>query len=150
MAGESGNNLLTGSQAELQNASVSTPVAHQLILLAEDNMANILTIGDYLESHSYQVVVAHDGLEAIEKAVAVQPSVVLMDIQMPVLDGLEAIRRLRVMPSFESMPIIAFTALAMPGDRERCLEAGANEYVSKPASLKHLIKLIDGLTKQSK
>ena len=149
-AAESGNNLLTGSQAELQNASVSTPVERQLILLAEDNMANILTIGDYLESHSYQVVVAHDGLEAIEKAVAVQPSVVLMDIQMPVLDGLEAIRRLRVMPSFESMPIIAFTALAMPGDRERCLEAGANEYVSKPASLKHLIKLIDGLTKQSK
>jgi CheY-like chemotaxis protein len=70
-----------------------------------------------------------------------------MDIQMPALDGLEAIRRLRVDPRFDSTPIIALTALAMPGDRERCLEAGASEYMSKPVSLKMLIKTISDLLK---
>ena len=118
------------------------------ILLAEDNMANILTIGDYLESHGYQVVVAHNGLDAIEKAGEIQPNIILMDIQMPVLNGMEAISRLRADPRFESTPIIALTALAMPGDRERCLEAGANEYLSKPVSLKALLKTIDELLRE--
>ena len=68
-----------------------------------------------------------------------------MDIQMPVMDGLEAIRRLRAIPGFSSTPIIALTALAMPGDREMCLEAGASEYISKPASLKMLVKTISKL-----
>jgi CheY-like chemotaxis protein len=66
---------------------------------------------------------------------------------MPVLDGLEAIRRLRANSSFDSTPIIALTALAMSGDRERCLDAGANEYMSKPVSLKMLIKTINDLLK---
>jgi CheY-like chemotaxis protein len=66
----------------------------------------------------------------------------MMDIQMPVMDGLEAIHRLRMEERFTSTPIIALTALAMPGDRERCLEAGANEYLSKPISLKKLAEII--------
>lgn len=117
---------------------------HGLILLAEDNAANILTIGEYLESHEYIVVVARDGLEALEKTEAIQPDIILMDIQMPSLDGLEATRRLRANPSFAATPIIALTALAMPGDRERCLAAGANEYMSKPVKLKSLVKMIQG------
>jgi CheY-like chemotaxis protein len=117
----------------------------RLILLAEDNLSNVLTIGEYLESYEYEVVVAHDGIEAIEKAEQLNPDVILMDIQMPVMDGLEAIRQLRTNPYFIFTPIIALTALAMPGDRERCLEAGANEYVSKPASLKALQQLIENL-----
>lgn len=68
-----------------------------------------------------------------------------MDIQMPVLDGLESIRRLRQDQRFASTPIIALTALAMPGDREQCIEAGANEYMSKPVSLKSLVKTIHRL-----
>jgi signal transduction histidine kinase/DNA-binding response OmpR family regulator len=112
------------------------------VLLAEDNMANVLTIGDYLESHGYEVVTAGDGLRAIEKAEEINPDVILMDIQMLVMDGLEAIRRLRADQRFDATPIIALTALAMPGDRERCLEAGANEYMSKPVRLKKLVKLI--------
>ena len=62
---------------------------------------------------------------------------------MPEMDGVEAIRRLRAIPRFATTPIIALTALAMPGDRERCLEAGANEYLSKPVSLKVLVKTIE-------
>jgi Response regulators consisting of a CheY-like receiver domain and a winged-helix DNA-binding domain len=118
---------------------------HGVILLAEDKAANIMTIGDYLENYGFEVVVAHDGLEAIEKAEAIKPDLILMDIQMPVLDGLEAMAHLRRDPAFKSTPIIALTALAMPGDRERCLEAGANEYMSKPVSLKMLRQTIEGL-----
>ena len=70
------------------------------VLLADDNLPSILTIGEYLESHGYEVVVAHDGLEAIEKAEALHPDLILMDIQMPVMNGLEAIARLRGKRSF--------------------------------------------------
>ena len=118
---------------------------HGIILLAEDNMANILTISEYLGSHGYQVVVAHDGSEAITRAEAIQPDIILMDIQMPVVDGLEAIAHLRQNPAFSTTPIIALTALAMPGDRERCLVAGANEYLSKPVSLKTLVQTVQDL-----
>jgi CheY-like chemotaxis protein len=110
-------------------------------------MANILTIGEYLESHGYKTIKAHDGLEAIEKAEANSPDIILMDIQMPVLDGLEAIRRLRADPRFAGTPIIAATALAMPGDRERCLAAGANAYISKPINLQKLNQTIEDLLK---
>ena len=108
-------------------------------------MANTLSISEYLESHGYRVVNAHDGLEAIQLAEERKPDIILMDIQMPVMDGLKAIRRLRENPRFKSTPIIALTALAMPGDRERCLETGADEYMSKPVSLKSLRQSIEGL-----
>ena len=88
---------------------------------------------------------AADGLEAIEKAKQLRPDIVLMDISMPHMDGLEAIRRLREDPRFGSVPIVALTALAMPGDRERCLEAGATEYLSKPVDLKSLVRMLHGL-----
>ena len=70
-----------------------------------------------------------------------------MDIQMPEIDGLDATRRLRAMPAFAATPIIALTALAMSGDRERCLEAGANEYLTKPVSLKRLVEVIQHLVR---
>ena len=111
-------------------------------------MANILTIGDYLESHGFQIVVAHNGLEAIEKAEESNPDIILMDIQMPAMDGLEATRRLRENSRFVTTPIIALTALAMPGDRERCLKAGANEYMSKPVGLQRLLRTINELHRQ--
>jgi PAS domain S-box-containing protein len=115
---------------------------HRKILLAEDHAANVLTIGEYLEDHGYEVIIAHDGLKAIEKAQETTPEIILMDIQMPAMNGLDAMRHLRANPRFKSTPIIALTALAMPGDRERCLEAGANEYMSKPVSLKKLLHTI--------
>jgi len=146
---ETGGSLSINEQLEKSNISSSEEQPGRgKILLAEDNLANILTIGDYLESRGYQVVVAQDGLEAIQKAEEIKPDIILMDIQMPVLDGLETIRLLRADPRFASTPIIALTALAMPGDRERCLETGANEYMSKPASLKELVKVIAKFLKE--
>ncbi len=132
-------------QNEPSMESMGSSASHGVVLLAEDNMANILTIGEYLKSHGYQVVIAHDGSEAIKKADVVQPDIILMDIQMPVLDGLEAIARLRQNPIYASTPIIALTALAMPGDRERCLVAGASEYMSKPVSLRTLRQTMQDL-----
>ncbi len=125
--------------------AISQSAQRGRILLAEDNMANVLTIGEYLESHGFDVVTATDGLQAIERTEATEPELILMDIQMPALDGLEAIRRLRKDPRSASTPIIALTTLAMPGDRERCLEAGADEYLSKPVSLKILVETIHQL-----
>jgi len=119
-----------------------------IILLVEDNMANVLTVQEYLVDQGYEVVVAHNGVEAIARAEETSPRIILMDIQMPQMDGLEAIHRLRAMPKFASVPIIALTALTMPGDRERCLETGANEYMSKPVSLKVLVQTINELLRQ--
>jgi PAS domain S-box-containing protein len=132
------------------NADRVTSASPSLILLAEDNMANVLTIGEYLESHGFKIIVAHDGLEAITQTETYHPDLILMDIQMPVLSGLDAIVRLRQQLPFASTPIIALTALAMPGDRERCLQAGATEYLSKPVSLKLLVKTIESLLQHRK
>jgi len=129
-------------QAEKNEAASKDPEARKVVLLAEDNMANVLTMGEYLKSHGYAVVVAHDGLEAIKLAETTKPDIILMDIQMPVMNGLDAIARLRDDSRFAFTPIVALTALAMSGDRERCLAAGANEYMSKPVSLKLLVETI--------
>ncbi|MBN8655602.1 MAG: response regulator, partial [Anaerolineae bacterium] len=117
------------------------------ILLAEDTDSNIIILGDYLEHKGYEMIYAKNGQEALEKAKETSPDLILMDIQMPIMDGLVATRRLRADSRFATVPIIALTALAMTGDRERCLEAGATEYVSKPANLKKLSELISNLIK---
>jgi len=136
-------------QVKQTEDSIEMSSQRGVILLAEDNMPNILTISEYLKSHGYEVDVAHDGSEALKKAEAMNPDLILMDIQMPVMDGLEAIARLRGNVRFADTPIIALTALAMPGDRERGLLAGANEYMSKPVSLKALLREITRLLQGS-
>jgi PAS domain S-box-containing protein len=119
------------------------PVVRGKILIAEDHEVTILATRDYLETRGYQVFIARDGREALSKAEEVFPDIILMDVQMPQLNGLEATRRLRADPRFATVPIIALTAFAMPGDRENCLEAGMNEYLSKPVKLKELEKMIE-------
>ncbi|MBD2175771.1 response regulator [Pseudanabaena sp. FACHB-1998] len=123
----------------------STALAPPLILLAEDNEENILTISSYLEAKGYRIIVAKNGQEAIASAKSHQPDLILMDIQLPVMDGLEATKQIRLDPDLVDLPIIALTALAMEGDRDRCLAAGANEYISKPIKLKQLALLIQEL-----
>ncbi len=109
-----------------------------LILLAEDNEANIQTFSAYLIAINYRVIVARNGEEAVAMAKANSPDIILMDIQMPIMDGFEAIKEIRLEPNLINTPIIAITALAMEGDQNRCLEAGANEYLSKPVKLRQL------------
>jgi PAS domain S-box-containing protein len=109
-----------------------------LILLAEDNEANIQTFSSYLTAINYRIVTARNGEEAVAMAKAESPDIILMDIQMPDMDGLEAISLIRADASIAAIPIIALTALAMEGDRERCLAAGANEYLSKPIKFRQL------------
>lgn len=114
-----------------------------LILLADDNEDNLETFIDYLSSRNYRIIVAKNGEAAVQLAKVNLPDIILMDIQMPIMDGLAAIQTLRADRQFDKIPIIALTALAMPGDQERCLKAGANQYLSKPVSLRRLADVIE-------
>ncbi|MFN4981500.1 MAG: response regulator [Pseudanabaena sp.] len=116
-----------------------------LILLAEDNKANIGTISCYLEAKGYHLILAYNGQEVVNITKSHNPDVILMDIQLPIVDGITAIRQIRSDRAFDHIPIIALTALVMAGDREKCLAAGANEYLAKPVRLKQLVDMIKRL-----
>ncbi|MDX2007717.1 MAG: response regulator [Meiothermus sp.] len=139
--------LPQGVSGDLSSALVATVSPGEqtpLVLIAEDNEANVALFSKVIEHLGYRIVVARNGQEALEHAQAFHPDVVLMDVQMPVLDGLETTRRIRQSPdpALARVPIIALTALAMSGDRARCLEAGANEYLPKPVGPKELRQAI--------
>jgi signal transduction histidine kinase len=114
------------------------PLLQKRILLADDNALNTLLFSEYLQEEGYQVVLARNGQEALDSVAQANFDLILMDIQMPIMDGLTTIRQLRQQAQFQHLPIIAVTALAMPGDQQRCLQAGATEYIPKPVQLKHL------------
>lgn len=114
-----------------------------LVLVAEDNLANLETVAGYLEQCGYQVMTAMDGLQAVELACREHPDLILMDIQLPQMDGLQAIQTIRQEPDLQATPIIALTALAMPGDKEKCLAVGADLYLSKPVRLRELRETIE-------
>jgi signal transduction histidine kinase/CheY-like chemotaxis protein len=114
-----------------------------LILLAEDNQITIDIFVDYLRNLGYRMNIVRTGKEALDRLAEERPDLILMDIQMPGMDGLEATRSIRAQPEYKNLPIIALTALTMPGDRERCLEAGVNDYLSKPANIRELIQIIE-------
>ena len=116
-----------------------------LVLLAEDSDINITMFTSFLTVYGYRYILAKDGQEAINLVKLQRPDLVLMDIQMPKINGLEAIAQIRQDPDFNNIPIIALTALTMTGDRERCLQAGADEYIAKPVKLKQLAEQIQDL-----
>lgn len=118
-----------------------------LIMLAEDNKVSISTISSYLRAKGYRILLAKNGEEAITVAQSKNPDLILMDISMPKIDGLEAMQQIRRIPNLVDVPIVALTALAMVGDRERCLAAGASDYLSKPVKLKQLANTIQKLLK---
>jgi CheY-like chemotaxis protein len=122
---------------------VTAPAARQArILVAEDNPMNVVPLRDFLLANGYLIDVVGNGVEAVKAASASDYDVVLMDIQMPEMDGLEATKRIRQLAGYAKTPIVALTSFAMAGDRERCLDAGMTEYMSKPFSFRALGQLL--------
>ena len=121
------------------------------LVIVDDNEINILAMSEYFRGHGCQLDTFTSGAVFLQELARLQPDLVLLDIQMPDINGLEVLRRLRAVPDkkLAATPVIALTALAMPGDRDRCLEAGANEYVTKPAVLRDLVKMIRTLARPS-
>jgi two-component system, cell cycle response regulator DivK len=115
------------------------------ILLVEDNEMNRDMLARRLTRRGYQVVLAVDGVQAIAVAESEAPDVILMDMSLPELDGWEATRRLKAAPATTSIPVIALTAHALSGDRDRALEAGCDDYETKPIELDRLIGKIEAL-----
>ncbi len=123
------------------------------ILLVEDDEGNIETMTTYLQSRGYRIVVAKNGRQAIsilegyanELVQTQYPDIILMDIQMPGMDGFAATMHIRQIPDYANIPIVALTALAMPEDRQRCLDAGVNQYMTKPVKLSQLVATIETL-----
>jgi two-component system cell cycle response regulator DivK len=115
------------------------------ILLIEDNEMNRDMLSRRLLRRGYEVVVAVDGQEGVAKARTEAPALVLMDMSLPVLDGWEATRALRADPATRSIPVIALTAHAMAGDREKALAAGCDDFDTKPIELERLLGKIEAL-----
>jgi len=131
-------------QPELPAAAGSTgsvPLPAR-ILLAEDNLVNQKVVTAILKKRGYRVEVAADGREALRRLEQYPFDLVLMDVQMPELDGIEAARQIRQKERFRRLPIVAMTAHAMNGDRERCLSAGMDDYLSKPVAPAHLLEAV--------
>jgi CheY-like chemotaxis protein len=111
--------------------------------VVDDDVRNIFALNSVLERHKMEVVSATTGQVAIDLLESSQEiSLVLMDVMMPEMDGYETMRRIRANPKFRMLPIIALTAKAMKGDREKCLEAGASDYVAKPVNTEQLLSLV--------
>ena len=123
--------------------STAATLARPLILLADDNYFTVHTVADYLRYKHFQVETVSDGVQVLAKARLEKPALILMDLQMPGMDGLEATERIRNDVLLRQIPIIALTALAMPGDRDRSFAAGVNAYLSKPVNLNHLLEVIN-------
>ncbi len=115
------------------------------ILLVEDNEMNRDMLSRRLERRGFQVVIAVDGQQGVDLARSEAPDLILMDMSLPVLDGWEATRQLKKAAETRSIPIIALTAHAMAGDREKALEAGCDDYDTKPIELPRLLGKIDTL-----
>jgi len=109
------------------------------VLIVDDDIRNIFALSSVLEDYGMQIRTADNGREAIGLAQRGDLDVVLMDIMMPEMDGLETMREIRKIPACRDLPIVAVTAKAMKGDRERCLEAGAWDYLSKPVDTEQLL-----------
>ncbi|MBI5033149.1 MAG: response regulator [Chloroflexi bacterium] len=120
------------------------------LLLVEDNEMNRDMLSRRLERRGFQIVMAADGQQGVEMAQSEAPDLILMDMSLPILDGWEATRRIKAEPKTSAIPIIALTAHAMAGDRERAIEAGANDYDTKPIELPRLLEKIQTLLQQAR
>jgi CheY-like chemotaxis protein len=113
------------------------------ILVVEDNEMNLDMLSRRLQKRGHHVLAATDGAAGVDMALADQPHLILMDMSLPVMDGWEATRRIKGNPATRHIPVIALTAHAVAGDREKCLEAGCDEYENKPVKFPQLIAKIN-------
>jgi CheY-like chemotaxis protein len=138
------NNLPEEKRKLLEELHRMVPeIVDAKILVVDDDVRNIFAITSALEAHGANVVYAEngrDGLSLLEKEGDVEA--VLMDIMMPEMDGYEVMRRIRAQSRFKDLPIIAVTAKAMRADREKCIQAGATDYIAKPVNMDHLVSLL--------
>lgn len=115
------------------------------ILLVEDNELNRDMLFRRLRRKGFEIIMAVDGIEGIATASTEHPDLILMDMSLPHMDGWEATRHLKATPTTQTIPIIALTAHAMPSDREKCLEAGCDDYDTKPVEFERLLSKIQSL-----
>ena len=119
------------------------------ILVVEDNELNLDMISKRLMRKGFEIVAARNGKEAIDMASGEKPDLILMDLSLPEIDGWEATRRIKAEEATRAIPVIALTAHAMAGDRQKALDAGADEYDTKPVDIKRLLQKIDALTEEA-
>ena len=112
------------------------------ILVVEDNVQNRMLVKDVLEFYGYEIIEAENGQEGIDMAKKYKPDLILMDIQMPVIDGFTAVKIIRSDPETKNIKMIAVTSFAMSGDKERIKEAGFDHYISKPIDTRELPGLV--------
>jgi two-component system, cell cycle response regulator DivK len=124
----------------------SDPSVQKTVLVVEDNDLNLKLLNDLLEYHGYTVVTTRLGEAALELARRYRPDAILMDIQLPDISGVEATRRIKADQETRTIPIIAVTAFAMPGDEANILASGCDAYVSKPFNVLEFLRLVDHWT----
>jgi CheY-like chemotaxis protein len=117
------------------------------ILYVEDNEDNVYVLKNRLTRAGFNVLVARDGAQAVTMAAAERPNLILMDLSLPVLDGWEATRRIKAAPETRHIPVIALTAHAMAGDREKAIAAGCDDFDTKPVEMPRLLDKIQALAK---
>jgi two-component system, cell cycle response regulator DivK len=123
------------------------PARQKTVLVVEDNELNMKLFNDLLEAHGYRVVQTRDGLSALEIARAHMPDLILMDIQLPEVSGIEVTKWLKEDDELRGIPVIAVTAFAMKGDEQKIREGGCEAYISKPISVMSFLQTIDGFLK---
>ena len=128
-----------------QMRDVDAALTGRRILIVDDDVRNVFALTNALEMHGMQVSYAENGREALDRlktADGADVDLILMDIMMPELDGYQTMEAIRQMPAFERLPIIALTAKAMKGDREKSIAAGASDYITKPVDVDQLVSLM--------
>ena len=118
-------------------------IKNRKVLIVEDNELNMKLFNDLLQAHGYETVQTHDGREALDLAREHEPDLILMDIQLPEISGLEVTKMLKADDELKAIPVIAVTAFAMKGDEEKIREGGCEGYIAKPISVPNLLETIN-------